>query len=645
MSSNNNIKITPFVGVSSDPKIEFTGAGNSTITLSVGSSTKGSLEFEGAAGDIFTLTAGVDTDPLFSVTDKFAVPTIEGYPNGDVFIAPYPSYQVGFGLTTLTQSSYKVEIQGGLKVDDTSSGTGKFNTNISHSVITTPTGVLNPVISFPATDGKSYIIHSIHVANVARKQPQGAGATVGINTLAGAVTSVNIDGVGTGYTAGDVFVSMATTDALNRIQGLVGFGTTSFVGVGTTGDPAYAGITSAIGIVTSVSDGAITGVAITYGGFGYTSPPVVIFQSPVVGGGETTETGTSVVTFGEVTNAYLNTPGEGYTDPPTVSIASTTGTGALITADVDSDGKVIRLNLINRGSGYSTLNALGNNEENEVTISQPGLAKTEVGFDILVQRAPVGLAATIDSYLAFDVPLPVGGVVDALKQPLVMKPSDVLKIRGIDVDGSGLDEAVDVHISYEEVNNEDYVGLSTAIGSTIGLGTDVSGTLIRVLENPLLLQSLRLTNTEFVGDYDTSVKLVSDTESRSISTTVSAGSTTLFVGTVPSLVTTNSVVSVGTFFDKAPLVGVGTTAVTIGVGRTSEYSVAAGTGVTFYILGYEEKYLARNIVIPAFASVELLDNAKRIEKYNSIVVETEVVGIDTNIASTMDINLSGKHII
>jgi hypothetical protein len=635
MSSNNNIKITPFVGVSSDPKIEFTGAGNSTITLSVGSSTKGSLEFEGAAGDIFTLTAGADTDPLFSVTDKFAVPTIEGYPNGDVFIAPYPSYQVGFGLTTLTQSSYKVEIQGGLKVDDTSSGTGKFNTNISHSVITTPTGVLNPVISFPATDGKSYIIHSIHVANVARKQPQGAGATVGINTLAGAVTSVTIGTPGTGYTDGDI----GSGSNLN-----VSFASTTFVGVGTTGDPAYAGVTSAIGYISSVSGGAVTGIAVTFGGFNYTSNPAVTIAAPLSGAG-LTATGTAVVTFGEVTNAYLNTPGEGYTNPPTVSIASTTGTGALITADVDSDGKVIRLNLINRGSGYSTLNALGNNEENEVTISQPGLAKTEVGFDILVQRAPVGLAATIDSYLAFDVPLPVGGVVDALKQPLVMKPSDVLKIRGIDADGSGLDEAVDIHISYEEVNNEDYVGLSTAIGSTIGLGTDVSGTLIRVLENPLLLQSLRLTNTEFVGDYDTSVKLVSDTESRSISATVSAGSTTLFVGTVPSLVTTDSVVSVGTFFNKAPLVSVGTTTVTIGVGRTSEYSVAAGTGVTFYILGYEEKYLARNIVIPAFASVELLDNAKRIEKYNSIVVETEVVGIDTNIASTMDINLSGKHII
>ena len=632
MSQNNNIKITPQVGVSSDPKIEFTGAGNSTITLSVGSSTLASLEFEDSSGDIFAVGSIGENEPHFSVTDKFGIPMVEGYLDSKFLLAPYPTYQIGFGITSLSQSTSKVEIEGGLKVDDINTGSGKFNTNLSHSLVKTPTGVLESVLSLPSTSNKSYIIHSINVANVARTQPQGAGATVGINTLAGAVTSLTINGVGAGYTDADIG---SPTD-LN-----VSFATTSYVGVGTTGDPAYSGITSALGYITSVNNGAVTGVAITFGGFGYTTAPIVTFDPPEAGG--TTETGTAVLTLGEVTNAYLNTPGEGYGDPPTVSIASTTGTGALITADVDSDGKVIRLNLISRGYGYSKLNALGNNEENEVSISLPPLAKTEVGFDVLVQRAPVGLAATIDSYLAFDVPLPVGGVVDALKQPLVMKPSDVLKIRGIDANGSGLNNAIDVHISYEEVDNDNYVGLSTAIGSTIGLGTDVSGTLIYVLENPLLLQSLRLTNTEFVGDYDTSVKLVSDTKSGSITTTVSAGSTTLFVGSVPSLVTTNSVVSVGTFFDKAPLVGVGTTAVTLGI--SIESTVPTGTGVTFYVLGYDEHYLAKNTVIPAFASVELLDTPKRIEKYNSIVVETEVVGIDANVASTIDINLSGKNII
>jgi len=66
-----------------------------------------------------------------------------------------------------------------------------FYSGITSSVFASPTGVLNPVISFPTTAGKRYIIHSINVANVARTQPQVAGATVDIDMNAGAVTSLS----------------------------------------------------------------------------------------------------------------------------------------------------------------------------------------------------------------------------------------------------------------------------------------------------------------------------------------------------------------------------------------------------------------------------------------------------------------------
>jgi hypothetical protein len=435
-----------------------------------------------------------------------------------------------------------------------------FYSGITSSVFASPTGVLNSVISFPSTAGKRYIVHSINIANKARMQPQGAGATVGINTLAGAVTSVTINGVGVGYTAGD----LGSPTNLN-----VSFATTSFVGVGTTGDPAYAGITSALGYITAVSGGAVTGVAITFGGFGYTSAPAVTFAPPAAGG--TTETGTAVLTLGEVTAAFLNVPGEGYKTPPTVSIASTTGIGVSITADVDSDGKVIRLNLLSRGYGYSRNNASGNNEENEVYISQPPLAKTEVGVDVEVDRVPVGGGTTVPSYLAFDVPIPVGGVLEVLKQPAVMNPRDVLKIRGIDANGSGLSGAIDVCISYEETNSN-YIGYGTATPANVGLGTTVANIgIISATTNPVMIQSIRLTNTEFVGDYDVSVKVIT------------------------------------------------------------------GAGQTFY--------LARNLMIPSFASVELCDTPKRIEAGSYILMDAETVGIDANEASTIDIQVSGRQIV
>lgn len=443
-----------------------------------------------------------------------------------------------------------------------------FYSGITSSVLSSPTGVLNPIITFPTTSNKRYIIHSINIANKARFQPQGAGATVGINTLAGAVTSINITNAGTGYTAGDVFVSLATTDALNRIQGLISIATTSFVGVGTTGDPAYAGITSAIGIVTSVSGGAITGVAVTYEGFGYTSPPTLTFQSPV--GLGTTAEGTTNLTLGEITAAFLNVPGEGYTTPPSISIASTSGVGVTITADVDSDGKVIRLNLINRGYGYSKLNEFGNNEENEVYISLPPLAKTEVAADVEIDRWPVGGGTTVVSYLAYSVPIPVGGVLEVLKQPAVLNPRDILKIRGIDKDGSGLSDAIDVCISFEETN-DNYIGFGTRTPPNVGLGTAIPNIgIISATSNPIMVQSIRLTNTEFVGDYDVSVKVIT------------------------------------------------------------------GAGQTFY--------LARNLMIPSFASVELCDTPKRLEVGSHILMDAETVGIDANEASTIDIQVSGRHI-
>lgn len=651
-NSDKNIIITPSIGSSTtDPTIVFTGAGNSAITLRVLDSTQGGVAFEGYDGQLLVISNGLTTTPIFAINDKTSIPMMQAWDTGRLYLAPYPGYFVGIGTTVSTQSTYDLEVFGGAKLDDVTTGSGKFNVNLTGSATTTLSGVLNPILSFPATTNKRYLIHSITAANTARIQPQGAGATVGISSTTGAVTSVSLTPTGAGYTAGDVFVSMATTDYLNRIQGLVGFGTTSFVGVGTTGDPAYIGVTSAIGIVTSVANGQITGIAITYNGFGYTSPPVVTFNSPVglatTTVGMTTETGgTAVLTYGEVVAAYLNVPGTGYKTPPTVSIASTTGIGAQITADVDSDGRVIRLNLLNRGYGYSRNNALGNNEENEVYITLPGLAKTEVAIDGRYDMVPVGNAGigTVQTYFAFGVPIPPGGVLELIKQPMVLNPYDIIQLRGIGPDGSGLSNAVDIHISYEEQNNTQYVGLGSVLGSTIGLGTNISRRLINAASNPIMFQSLRMTNTEFEGDYDVNVKIVSDVTTTSIGVTAGIGATIFYVGNLTN-VSTRSIVSIGTYISKSSIVGVGSTSFTIGVGKTSEFSIPVGTGVSFYVLGYDQVYLARNLVIPSYASVELFEQPKRLERYSSVDIECDVVGIDTNIASTIDIQLSGKNIV
>ena len=133
MSQNNNIKIIPQVGVSSDPKIEFTGAGNSTITLSVGSSTLASLEFKDSSGDIFVIGSTEENEPHFSVTDKFSVPMMEGYLDSRLLLAPYPSYKVGIGTTNATEklTVYGNVFVSGVVTATTFSGSGSNLTNLT----------------------------------------------------------------------------------------------------------------------------------------------------------------------------------------------------------------------------------------------------------------------------------------------------------------------------------------------------------------------------------------------------------------------------------------------------------------------------------------------------------------------------------
>ena len=114
MSQYNDIKITPNIGVSSDPKIEFVGAGNSTITLKVLDTVDGGITFEGQKAELLSL---VDADvsigssvASFSVNDFYGVPQLQAYNDGRVLVAPYGAQTVGIGTTTATENS-KVTIQ------------------------------------------------------------------------------------------------------------------------------------------------------------------------------------------------------------------------------------------------------------------------------------------------------------------------------------------------------------------------------------------------------------------------------------------------------------------------------------------------------------------------------------------------------
>ena len=81
---------------------------------------------------------------------------------------------------------------------------------------------------------------------------------------------------------------------------------------------------------TPTINGAITAIALTSGGSGYSSvtPPVINISAPDVSTG-TQAVATPVITSGVITGITVTAGGSGYINPPTVTITSSIGTGAL----------------------------------------------------------------------------------------------------------------------------------------------------------------------------------------------------------------------------------------------------------------------------------------------------------------------------
>lgn len=189
--------------------------------------------------------------------------------------------------------------------------------------------------------------------------------------------------------------------------------------VGTSGD-----IISQLATV-SPSAGPISGLVLTSGGTGYTTPPAVTINDtkgngyasvPTVvisGGGGSGATANATVSGGKVTAITVNSTGSGYTSAPSVSIngggfsrratavatisgggvnAILLGSGATANATV-SGGKVTGINLINGGSNF-------------VNGSAPNVSFAGGGGKLAAATAVVTGGTTVDQ-----VPYPAGNVI------------------------------------------------------------------------------------------------------------------------------------------------------------------------------------------------------------------------------------------
>ena len=97
-----------------------------------------------------------------------------------------------------------------------------------------------------------------------------------------------------------------------------------------------------------VVDGSVSEIAVTNGGSGYTSSPLV----SIVGGGGAGASATAIITKGVVSRILINNGGIGYTSQPSITIVGGGGQGATGTASVR--GPVKSISVTNGGSSYTS---------------------------------------------------------------------------------------------------------------------------------------------------------------------------------------------------------------------------------------------------------------------------------------------------
>jgi len=155
----------------------------------------------------------------------------------------------------------------------------------------------------------------------------------------GTIQSLTIVNGGSGYTGATANVKISNPER----KSAVAVSNISIVSTGAT-----------IGIV---STGIVTGVSVSYGGYLYTSAPLVKFENPPsigVGIG-TTATGTANLSNGIVTSVTITNPGYGYNFAPAVTFSAPGINTATATATI-SNGQVTSITITNPGFGYTTTN-------------------------------------------------------------------------------------------------------------------------------------------------------------------------------------------------------------------------------------------------------------------------------------------------
>ena len=277
------------------------------------------------------------------------------------------------------------------------------------------------------------------------------------------------------------------------------------------------------------------------------------------------------------------------------------------------------------------------------------------------------------SYFAYNVPISSGGAIEVLPQPIVLGPSDRLVMRSTDYNRSGVSTSVDVHMTIEEKNDTNYFGFG--LGDGVLATSNQTKTVYTSESNPTVLQSIRACNKTNTGPHLISVYTQSPQQTFNI-VSIAASTTSLDYyftgsdrnGTLTDNTDTSFNVNQGDILkfnmdethSSHPFTivdafgGAGFTTGVTGAGTTTvtwdTTSITPGTyryectnhpadmrGFIYVAAQAEDEkpiYIVKNLIIPKYAVVELLEQPKRLE-------ENMRLGIGNSTGQSIHLQVSG----